>query len=47
MSEEEVSTDGQARRRKEEGCRREEAIRALLKRHGDNKLTIVDGEHAR
>jgi len=41
MSEEEVSTDGQARRRREEGCRREEAIRALLKRHGDNRLTIV------
>ena len=44
MSEEEVSTDGQARRRREEGCRREEAIRALLKRHGDNRLTIVDVE---
>jgi predicted ArsR family transcriptional regulator len=44
MSEEEVSTDGQARRRREEGCRREEAIRALLKRHSDNRLTIVDVE---
>ena len=44
MSEEDVSTDGQARRRREEGCRREEAIRGLLKRHGDKRLTIVDVE---
>jgi hypothetical protein len=44
MSEEAVSTDGQARRRREEGCQREEAIRALLKRRGDKRHTIVDVE---
>ena len=33
-----------ARRRREEGCRREEAIRGLLKRHGEKRLTIVDVE---
>jgi hypothetical protein len=40
MSEEDVPGDGQARR--EEGCRREEAIRELLKRHGEKRLTVVD-----
>src|ERR1700733_7048566 len=44
MSEEEGSTDGQALRGRGEGCRREEAIRALLKRHSDNRLAIVDVE---
>ena len=44
MSEEEVSADGQARRPREEGCRREKAIRELLKRHRDNRLTVVDVE---
>ena len=42
MSEEDVPGDGQARRRREEGCRREEAIRELLKRHGEKRLTVVD-----
>jgi len=31
-------------RRREDGCRREEAIRSLLKRHGDKRLTISDVE---
>jgi putative transposase len=44
MGEEDVPGDSQARRRREEGCRRKEAIRGLLKRHGDNRLTIVDVE---
>ena len=44
MSEEDVPVDSQARRRREEGCRREEAIRELLKRHGDKRLTVVDVE---
>jgi putative transposase len=35
---------GDAHRRREEGCRREEAIRSLLKRHGDGRLTIGDVE---
>ena len=34
------SEDDEARRRREEGCRREEAIRGLLKRHDDKRLTI-------
>jgi len=42
MSEEDVPGDGKARRRREEGCRREEAIRELLKRHGEKRLTVVD-----
>jgi hypothetical protein len=42
MSEEDVPGDGPARRRREEGCRREEAIRELLKRHGEKRLTVVD-----
>ena len=37
-----VPEESEARRRREEGCRREEAIRGLLKRHGDKRLTIVD-----
>jgi putative transposase len=41
---EDLPEDGGARRRWEEGCRREEAIRGLLKRHGDKRLTIVDVE---
>ena len=39
-----VPEESEARRRREEGCRREEAIRGLLKRHGDKRLTIVDVE---
>ena len=42
--EDDVPEDSEARRRREEGCRREEAIRGLLKRHDDKRLTIVDVE---
>ena len=38
--EDDVSEDDEAHRRREEGCRREEAIRGLLRRHDDKKLTI-------
>jgi putative transposase len=44
MTGEDVPEDSLARRRRDEGCRREEAIRSLLKRHGDKRLTIVDVE---
>jgi hypothetical protein len=30
-----VAEDDEARRRREEGCRREKAMRGLLKRHDD------------
>ena len=40
MTGEDVPEDGRARQRREEGCRREEAIRGLLKRHDDQRLTI-------
>jgi putative transposase len=39
-SENDVAEDGEAHRRREEGCRREETIRRLLKRHDDKRLTI-------
>jgi putative transposase len=39
-SEDDVAEDDEAHRRREEGCRREEAIRSLLKRHDDKRLTI-------
>lgn len=35
-----VPEDGEAYRRREEGRRREEAIRSLLKRHDDKRLNI-------
>ena len=35
-----VPKDDEASRRREEGCRREEAIRSLLKRHDDKQLSI-------
>ena len=38
--EDDVAEDDEAHRRREEGCRREEAIRSLLKRHDDQRLTI-------
>ena len=38
--EDDVAEDEEARQRREEGCRREEAIRGLLKRHDDKRLTI-------
>ena len=38
--EDDVAEDDEAHRRREEGCRREEAIRGLLKRHDDKRLTI-------
>jgi putative transposase len=38
--EDDVAENDGARRRREEGCRREEAIRGLLKRHDDKRLTI-------
>ena len=38
--EDDVAEDDEARRRRDEGCRREEAIRGLLKRHDDQRLTI-------
>ena len=38
--EDDVSEDDEAHRRREEGCRREEAIRGLLRRHDDKRLTI-------
>ena len=38
--EDDVAEDDGARCRREEGCRREEAIRGLLKRHDDKRLTI-------
>jgi putative transposase len=42
--EQDAAGDDQARRRGEEGCRREEAIRQLLKRRGDKRLTVADVE---
>jgi transcriptional regulator of acetoin/glycerol metabolism len=38
--EDDVAEDDEAHRRREEGCRREEAIRSLLKRHDDKRHTI-------
>lgn len=38
--EDDVPEDDEASRRREEGCRREEAIRGLLKRHDDKRLSI-------
>jgi putative transposase len=38
--EDDVAEDDEALRRREEGCRREEAIRSLLQRHDDKRLTI-------
>ena len=38
-----VAEDDEARLRREEGCRREEAIPGLLKRHDDKRLTIGAG----
>ncbi len=38
--EDEVAEDEGAVQRREEGYRREEAIRSLLKRHDDSRLTI-------
>jgi putative transposase len=38
--EDDFPDDGEASRRREEGCRREEAIRDLLKRHDDKRLSI-------
>ena len=38
--EHEVAEDEGAVQRREEGYRREEAIRSLLKRHDDSRLTI-------
>jgi putative transposase len=38
--EDDVPEDDEASRRREEGCRREEAIRSLLKRHDDKRLSI-------
>ena len=38
--EDDVSEDDEAHRRREEGCRREEAIRGLLRRHDDKRLAI-------
>jgi len=40
VGEDDVPEDDDAHRRREEGCRREEAIRSLLKRHDDKRLTI-------
>ena len=40
VGEDDFSEYDAALRRREEGCRREEAIRSLLKRHDDKKLTI-------
>ncbi len=40
VGEDDVPEDDEAHRRREEGCRREEAIRSLLKRHDDKRLTI-------
>src|SRR5271156_2601970 len=38
--EDDVAEDDEGRRGRGEGCRREEAIRGLLKRHDDKRLTI-------
>jgi putative transposase len=38
--EDDVAEDDEAHRRREEGCRREEAIRSLLQPHDDKRLTI-------
>ena len=40
VGEDDFSEDDAAHRGRKEGCRREEAIRSLLKRHDDKKLTI-------
>jgi putative transposase len=43
MGEQETIPDNEEMdRRREEGCRREEAIRSLLKRHGVKRLTMND-----
>ena len=47
MGDEDDVAKDEARRRREEGCRGEEAIRGLLKRHDDNKLTIGAVEEGR
>jgi len=39
-SEDDLPEDDEASRRREEGCRREEAIRSLLKQHDDKRLSI-------
>jgi putative transposase len=39
-SDDDLPEDDEASRRREEGCRREEAIRSLLKQHGDKRLSI-------
>jgi DNA invertase Pin-like site-specific DNA recombinase len=38
--EDDVPEGGAAQWRRDEGCRREEAIRSLLKRHDDKRLSI-------
>ncbi len=38
--ENDVAEDDEAHRCREEGCRREQAIRGLLKRHDDKRLSI-------
>jgi hypothetical protein len=38
-----VPEESEARRRREEGCRREEAIRGLLKRHVNRRRTLTLG----
>ncbi|WP_246719564.1 hypothetical protein [Methylocystis sp. H62] len=40
MGESDAPEDDEAFRRREEGCRREEAIRSLLKRYDEKRLSI-------
>ena len=42
--EDSIPDDEETHRRREEGCLREEAIRSLLERHGDKRLSISDVE---
>ena len=41
MREEDAPGDSWSRRRRDEGCQREEAIHELLKRHGDKRVTVA------
>jgi len=46
MGEQEAIPDNEEiDRRRDEGCRREEAIRSLLERHGVKRLTVSDVEN--
>jgi len=47
VGEDDVPEDDDAHRRREEGCRREEAIRSLLKRHDDKDSRSAPSKKSR